>query len=106
MCLLNCARVNDHFQNSETRPRSPFDRLNFVCLSPTLRTLGFHTNKMENRCQIVLKRCVNVIGRNACACVTYKVNKSFGMRLADNFVKISGRELRTAWRRSKLKDKV
>ena len=27
MCLLNCARVNDHLHNSETRPRSPFDRL-------------------------------------------------------------------------------
>ena len=66
-CLLNCALVNDRLHNSETRPRSPFDRSNFVCLSSTLRISGFHNNWMKNRCRVVLKRCVNVIGRNACA---------------------------------------
>ena len=66
MCLLNCARVKDHLHDSENWPRSPFDRSNFVRLSSTLRILGFHSNWMENRCRVVLKRCGNVIGRNAC----------------------------------------
>ena len=50
MCLLNRARVKDHLHDSENWPRSPFKRSKFVRSSSTLR--------------IVLKRCVNVIGRN------------------------------------------
>ena len=50
MCLLNSARVKDHLHDSENWPRSPFERSKFVRSSSTLR--------------IVLKRCVNVIGRN------------------------------------------
>ena len=38
------ARVSDKLQNSETRLRSPFDRLNLICLSSTLRILGFLNN--------------------------------------------------------------
>ena len=44
LCLLNCALVNDRLHNTETRPRSPFDRSNFVCLSSTWRISGFHNN--------------------------------------------------------------
>ena len=91
MCLLNCARVKDHLHDSENWPRSPFDRSNFVRLSSTLRILGFHSNWMEISCRVVLKRCVNVIGRNACAL---------------GWLIISGHELRAVWRRSKLKNKV
>lgn len=65
MCLLNCARVKDHLHDSENWPRSPFDRSNFVPLPSTLSILGFHSNYMEDGCRIVLKSCVNVIGRNA-----------------------------------------
>ena len=44
----------------------PSDRSNFVCLSSKLRISGFYNSWMENRCRVVLKRCVNVIGYNAC----------------------------------------
>ena len=67
MCLLNRTRVKDYLHDSENWPRSPFNRSNFVRLSSTLRILGFHSNWKENRCRVVLKRCVNVIGLNACA---------------------------------------
>ena len=59
--------VYDYLHNSETRPRSPFDRSNFVCSSSTLRISDFYNNWMKKRCRVVLKHCVNVIGRNACA---------------------------------------
>ena len=86
MCLLNCAGANDHLHNSKTRPRSPFDRSNFVCLSSALRISGFHNNWMENRYRVVLKRCVNVIGRNACALAWLtKWTKVIRRRLLDNF---------------------
>ena len=62
-----CARVKDYLHDSENWARSPFDRSNFVRLSSMLRILGFHSNWMEIRCRVVLKRCINVIGRNACA---------------------------------------
>ena len=99
--------MNDRLHNSETRPRSPFDRSNFVCLSYTLRISGFRNNWMENRCRVVLKRCVNVIGRNACvhAYLQSKQRWSEGA-FSIIFVEISGHELRTVWRRSKLKYKV
>ena len=32
-------------------------------LSSTLKILGLHNNRMENKCWVVLKRCVNVIGK-------------------------------------------
>ena len=63
-----CARGKQYLHNSKNWPRSPLDRSNFVCLSSALRILGFHNNRMENTCRIsrvVLKRCINVIGRNA-----------------------------------------
>ena len=110
MCLLNCALVNDRLHNSETRPRSPFDRSNFVCLSSTLRISGFHNNWMENRCRVVLQLCVKVIGRNACALARLRDLQS-RQRWSEGafeiiFVEISGHELRTVWRRSKLKNKI
>ena len=49
MCLLNCAHVKDHLHDSENWPRSPFERSKLVRSSSTLR--------------IVLKLCVDVIGR-------------------------------------------
>ena len=67
MCLLDCTRVKDHLHDSWNWPRSPFDSSNFVRLSSTLKILGFHSKWMEIRCRVFLKRCVNVIGRNACA---------------------------------------
>ena len=101
MCLLNCARVDDHLHNSETRPRSPFDRSNFVCLSSALRISGFHNNWMENRCWVVLKRW---------SVVTYKdlqrQQKWSEGAFSIIFVEIPGHELRTVRRRSKLKNKV
>ena len=101
MYLLNCARVDDHLHNSETRPRSPFDRSNFVCLSSALRISGFHNNWMENRCWVVLKRCVNVIGRNL-----QRQQKWSEGAFSIIFVEIPGHELCTVRRRSKLKNKV
>ena len=98
MCLLNCARANDHLHNSETRLRSPFDRSNFVCLSSTLRISGFHNNWMENRCRVALKRC-------GLRDLQRKQKWSEGA-LSIIFVEISGHELRAVWRRSKLKNKV
>ena len=74
MCLLNCASVKDYLYNSENWLRSPFHLSNFVRLSSTSKILGFHSNWMENRFRVVLKRCLNVIGRDACA--TYKVKKA------------------------------
>ena len=59
--------VKDRLHNSENWSRSPFDCSNFVCLSSKLRILGFRNNWMENRCRVVLKRCLKVIDRNACA---------------------------------------
>ena len=59
--------IKDRLHNSENWSRSPFDCSNFVCLSSKLRILGFRNNWMENRCRVVLKRCLKVIDRNACA---------------------------------------
>ena len=107
MCLLNCARVKDHLHDSWNWPRSPFDSSNFVRLSSTLRILGFHSNWMEIRCRVVLKRWVNVIGRNACALawLTSRQRWSEGA-FSVIYVEISGHELCTVWRRSKLKNKI
>ena len=85
MCLLNWAGVKDHLHDSKNWPRSPFDRSNFVRLSSKLRVLGFRRNWMEIRCRVVLKRCVNVIGRNACTLAWLtKWTKVIGRRLLDN----------------------
>ena len=110
MCLLNCARVKDHLHDSWNWPRSPFDSSNFVRLSSTLRILGFHSNWMEIRCQVVLKRCVNVIGCNACALPRLRDLQS-RQRWSEGafviiYVETSGHERRTVWRRSKLENKI
>ena len=99
MCLLNCALVNDCLHNSQTRPRSPFDRSNFVCLSSTLRISGFHNNWMENRWRwsvVTLARLRDLQSRQRWSEGAFAII----------FVKIFGHELRTVWRRSKLKNEV
>ena len=107
MCLLNCARVKDHLHDSWNWPRSPLDSSNFVRLSSTLKILGFHSNWMEIRCRVVLKRCVNVIGRTL---ARLRDLQSWQRRSEGAFliiyVQISVHELRTVWRRSKWKNKI
>ena len=71
-CATLISAQGNHMPKSG--PRYPFDRSNFICLSLTLTILGFHNNWMENSSRMVLKRCINVICRDAC--VTYIVNKS------------------------------
>ena len=73
-CATLISAQGNHMPKSG--PRYPFDRSNFICLSHTLTILGFHNNWMENSSRMVLKRCINVISRDAC--VTYIVNKSGG----------------------------
>ena len=116
MCLLNCVRVKDHLHDSENWLRSPFDRSNFVLLSSTLRTLGFHSNWMEIRCRVVLKRCVIVSKRDLSqrlrACALARLRDLFSrQRWSEDafsiiYVEISGHEIRTVWRRSKLKNEI
>ena len=106
MYLLNCARVKDRLHNSENWPRSPFDRPNFVRLSSMLGILGFRNNWMENRCRVVLKRCVNMIGRNVCALAWLKKKRWSEGALSIIYVKISAYEPRTMCRISKLKNKI
>ena len=62
-----------------------FSPLNFVRLRSKLRILGFDNNWVENRCRVVLKRYVNVIGRNACALAWLtKKTEVIERRLLDN----------------------
>ena len=103
MCLLNCARVKDHLHDSENWQRSPFVRSNFVRSSSMLKIFGFHSNWMEVRCRVVLKRCRNMIARSRD--LQRRQRWSEGA-FSIIYVEISGHELRTVWKRSKLKNKI
>ena len=104
MCLLNCASVKDYLYNSENWLRSPFHLSNFVRLSSTSKILGFHSNWMENRFRVVLKRCLNVIGRDACA--TYKVKKA-DRKAPSRWFMLKYQIMNYAvWRGWKLKNKI
>ena len=62
---------------------------------------------MENRCRVFLERCVNVIGRDACALARLtKERKMIEDALSIIFVETPGHVLRTVRRRSKLKNKI
>ena len=107
MCLLNCARVKDHLHDSQNWPRYPFDRSNFVRLFSTLRILSFHCKWMEIRGRVVLKRCVKwlVVTLARLRDLQSRQRWSEGA-FSIIYVEISGHELRTVWRRSKLKNKI
>ena len=93
MCLLN----------------SEIDKISFWPLK--LRSFvfyaSFHNNWMENRCWFFLKRCINVISGNACALACLQIKQSWSEgAFSIIYVEISVYELRTVWRRSKLKNKI
>ena len=67
MCLLKCVRLKIVCIILKIDQDLHLIVSNFVCLSSKLRILGFRNNWMENRCRVVLKRCLKVIDRNACA---------------------------------------
>ena len=78
-------------------------------LSSAVRILSFRNNRMENKCRVVLKRCINVIGRNACALARLRDLQSkqrVGSAFLVIFVEMSRHEQYTVWKRSKLKNKI
>ena len=105
MCLLNCASVKDYLYNSENWLRSPFHLSNFVRLSSTSKILGFHSNWMENRFRVVLKK---LLKRNRSWCLRDLQSKKSWSKGAFSmiYVEISDYELFTVWRGCKLKNKI